>query len=78
MNMSDLAKAVAAATSTSEIFERSKHTLPRHRRNLAQVHVEIVDLAAIDLLAGDRVGAVRQTLRDAVDCRKRTVKLRPC
>ncbi|PAV92720.1 hypothetical protein WR25_21443 [Diploscapter pachys] len=54
--------------------ERAQHALPRHRRDLAQVHVEIVDLAAIDLLSRDRIAAIGQALGDAVDRRQCAVQ----
>ncbi|MPL73795.1 hypothetical protein SDC9_19601 [bioreactor metagenome] len=49
---------------------------PDHRRDLAQVHVDVIHLAAVDALAQDRVGVVGQAELDAVGTGQRTVKLR--
>ena len=57
--------------------ERTEETLPRHRRDLAQVHVEIVHLAAVDAVAHVRIGIVRQAVFDAVDLGQRAVEFGP-
>src|SRR5690606_30277840 len=56
--------------------ERAEKALPGHRRDLREVHVEVFHLAAVDLLAGDRVGVVRQAELDALRPGQRAVELR--
>ena len=57
--------------------ERAEKPLPGHRRHLAQMHVKILHLAAVDLFPRDRVGIIGQTKLDAVGPGERAVKLRP-
>lgn len=54
--------------------ERAKKALPRHRRDLAQMHVEIFHLATIDPLSRDRIGIIGQAKFDAVRFCQRTVQ----
>src|SRR5690606_14279926 len=46
--------------------EGAEEALPGDRRHLAQVHVQVFHLAAVDAFAGDRVGIVGQAELDAV------------
>jgi len=57
--------------------ERPKKALPRHRRDLAEVHVEILHLAAVDLLPRNGVRIVGQTELDPVGPGERAVQFRP-
>ena len=54
--------------------ERTQEPLPGHRRDLAEMHVEVFHFSAIYLFARDRVRIVRQAELDPVRPRQRAIE----